>query len=122
VAVLTNQSLLTTGRYDLLVLPGARALPMEAAPAVKSYLQEGGDLWALGLPAWESPLFLLQGHWLSREGYEGAVTAQRRFSPAEATKFWVGLALSHTVMKRGVFLSEGGCGFIENWVLRSGHW
>ena len=33
VAVLTNQSLLTAKRYDLLVLPGARSLPIAAAPA-----------------------------------------------------------------------------------------
>ena len=29
--ILTNQALLTTKRYDLLVLPGARSLPMAAA-------------------------------------------------------------------------------------------
>ena len=46
--VLTNQTLLTAKRYDLLVLPGARSLPMAAAPAIKGYLQEGGDLLALG--------------------------------------------------------------------------
>src|ERR1019366_7828793 len=32
-SVLTNQALLTAKSYDLLVLPGARALPMAAAPA-----------------------------------------------------------------------------------------
>jgi len=48
--VLSNQMLVTTKRYDLLVLPGARSLPMAAAPAIKRYLQEGGDLLALGLP------------------------------------------------------------------------
>jgi len=77
VAALTNRSLLTTGRYDLLVLPGARSLPMAAAPAVKGFLQEGGDLLALGLPAWESPLFQIKGQWLSCESYEATVAAQR---------------------------------------------
>ncbi len=77
VTVLTNQSLLAANRYDLLVLPGARSLPMPAAPAIKSYLQGGGDLLALGLPAWQSPLFQARGQWLSREGYEEAIAAQR---------------------------------------------
>jgi hypothetical protein len=75
--LLTNQTLLTAKSYDLLVLPGARSLPMAAAPAIESYLHEGGDLLALGLPAWQSPLFLVGGKWMSRESYEQAVAAQR---------------------------------------------
>jgi hypothetical protein len=75
--ILTNQALLTAKRYDLLVLPGARSLPMAAAPAVQSFLQEGGDLLALGLPAWQSPLYRVSGQWISREGYERAVAAQK---------------------------------------------
>jgi hypothetical protein len=75
--LLTNPALLTTRRYDLLVLPGARALPMAAAPAITRYLQEGGDLLALGLPAWQSPLHQIKGKWVSRESYEAEVAAQR---------------------------------------------
>jgi hypothetical protein len=75
--ILTNQKLLTARSYDLLVLPGARSLPMAAAPAIQSYLQEGGDLLALGLPAWRSPLFRVGGKWMSRESYEQVVAAQR---------------------------------------------
>ena len=77
VAVLTNRSLLSATRYDLLVLPNARSLPLVAAPAIESYLQGGGDLLALGLPAWQSPLFQVNGRWMSRETYEEAVAAQR---------------------------------------------
>ena len=76
-AVLTNQTLLTAKRYDLLVLPGARSLPMAAAPAIKGYLKEGGDLLALGLPAWQSPLYQIKGRWVSRESYEAVVATQR---------------------------------------------
>jgi hypothetical protein len=75
--VLTNQTLLTEKRYDLLILPGARSLPMAAAPAIKRYLQQGGDLLALGLPAWQAPLYQLKGTWVSRESYEEAVATQR---------------------------------------------
>jgi hypothetical protein len=77
VTVLTNRTLLTTNRYELLVLPGARALPMCATPAIASYLRAGGDLLALGLPAWQSPLYRVRGEWLSRERYEAAIAGQR---------------------------------------------
>ena len=75
VTVLTNPALLTVRSYDLVVLPGARSLPMAAAPAVRNYLQEGGDLLALGLPAWQAPLYLIKGGWMSRESYERAIAA-----------------------------------------------
>ncbi len=75
--VLTNQALLTAQRYDLLVLSEARSLPMVAAPAIKGYLQQGGDLLALGLPAWQSALYQIKGKWVSREDYEQTVAAQR---------------------------------------------
>ena len=75
--VLTNQTALTAKRYDLLVLPGARSLPMAAAPAIQGYLQEGGDLLVLGLPAWQSPLFQVKGQWMSQQTYEEAIAAQR---------------------------------------------
>ncbi len=76
-SVLTNQALLTPKRYDLLVLPNARALPIVAAPAIVSYLRGGGDLLALGLPAWQSPVFQINGKWLTLQGYEEAIAAQR---------------------------------------------
>ncbi len=66
--VLTNQALLNAKRYDLLVLPSARSLPLVAAPAIKRYLQAGGDLLALGLPAWEAALFQVNGRWMSARG------------------------------------------------------
>jgi hypothetical protein len=76
-SVLTNTALLTAKRYDLLVLPGARSLPMSAALAITNYLQEGGDLLALGLPAWQSPLYQIKGRWVSRESYGAEIAAQR---------------------------------------------
>ena len=76
ISVLTNQSLLSPTQYELLVLPGARSLPMQSAPSIEHYLQGGGDLLALGLPAWSSPLFQAKGKWLSRLQYDKALTAQ----------------------------------------------
>ncbi len=75
--VLTNQTALTVKRYDLLVLPGARSLPLATGPAIQSYLREGGDLLALGLPAWQSPAFRVKGQWMSRQTYEERIAAQR---------------------------------------------
>ncbi|HOX59137.1 MAG TPA: hypothetical protein P5205_18290 [Candidatus Paceibacterota bacterium] len=83
VAVLTNESALTVRHYDLLVLPGARSLPIAAVPAITSYLREGGDLLALGLPAWQSPMFQVNGRWLSRQDYEEALGAQRAHHSVE---------------------------------------
>jgi hypothetical protein len=74
---LTNLGLLTPKRYDLLVLPRARSLPIVAVPAVQAFLRAGGDMLALGLPAWQRPVFLVNGKWLCRESYEQAIAAQR---------------------------------------------
>lgn len=76
IAVLTNQSSLSPTQYDLLVLPGARSLPVLSAPAIGHYLQGGGDLLVLGLPAWNAPLFQAKGKWLSRQQYDDAIAAQ----------------------------------------------
>jgi hypothetical protein len=77
VATLTNSSALSAQKFDLLVLPGARSLPAVAAPAIENYLLEGGDLLALGLPAWEEALFDLNGRWVSRANFEAVIAAQK---------------------------------------------
>lgn len=74
---LTNASGLTADRFDLLVLTGGRSLPADTAPAVERYLRQGGDLVVLGLPAWEEPLFNVNERWLSRAGFEQAISGQR---------------------------------------------
>ncbi len=76
-ATLTNTSALTNARYDLLVLPGARSLPMTTEPAIVNYLKGGGALLALGLPAWESPVFQIKGQWLSRQAYDATLAATK---------------------------------------------
>jgi hypothetical protein len=75
-SILTNRTLLTAKRFDLLVLPGARSLPIVAGPAIETYLRTGGDLLALGLPAWQTPIFQINGKWLSRQSYEDAIAGQ----------------------------------------------
>ena len=77
VNVLTNAEGLTARKFDLLVLTGARSLPASSVPAIEGYLKRGGDLLALGLPAWDSPLFELNCRWLSRAGFNEALAALR---------------------------------------------
>jgi hypothetical protein len=76
-AGLTNRAVLSPARYGLLVLPGARVLPGVTAPAIEGYLRQGGNLLALGLPAWDAATFALNGQWISRPAYEAALAAQR---------------------------------------------
>jgi hypothetical protein len=74
---LTNQAVLKTASYDLLVLAGAGCLPLASIPAIESYLTSGGDLLALGLPAWEDPPFQLHGQWITRKGFEERLVRER---------------------------------------------
>ena len=74
---LTNQARLTAERYELLVLPDARSLPAASAGAIENYLKAGGRLLALRAPAWESPLCLVQGQWISRESYQERLSGQK---------------------------------------------
>ena len=77
VTTLTNAGQLSPEKFDLLVLPGARSLPAAAVGAIENYLKQGGDLLALGLPAWETPRFALNGRWISRADFERELGAQR---------------------------------------------
>lgn len=74
---LTNTAVLDVDRFDLLAIPNARILPVEAVAAIEAYLRQGGDLLALGLPGWAEPRFRLGGQWLSHESYEATLTRQR---------------------------------------------
>jgi hypothetical protein len=71
----TNQ--LLSGNVDLLVLPDASRLPIAAAPPVEAFLKSSGNLLALGLPAWQSPLFKLNNRWQSRADYESVIAMQK---------------------------------------------
>lgn len=75
--VLTNVTRLTTARYAVLVLPDARRMPLETVPAIQSYLTNGGDLIALGLPAWQDPVFRRGDRWITRSEYVAALERQR---------------------------------------------
>jgi hypothetical protein len=65
---------LDAARIDLVVLAGARALPAEIAAPLEAFLESGGDLLALGLPAWGTPLAKVKGKWMSRKDYENVLS------------------------------------------------
>lgn len=75
-AALTNVTRLDPGHYAMLVLPGARHLPIESVAAIESFLRGGGDLLALGLPAWDTPVFRVGDSWMTRADYEAKLDAQ----------------------------------------------
>jgi hypothetical protein len=52
-------------------------LPAGAVGAITRFLQDGGDLLALGLPGWAAPTFKLGGRWLTRSEYEQALATQK---------------------------------------------
>ncbi|MBI4606170.1 MAG: hypothetical protein HY721_29745 [Planctomycetes bacterium] len=62
---------------DLLVLPAGRTLPVESAPRIQAFLEAGGDVLALGLPAWRSPAVRAGGRWVAWEEVERTIAAQR---------------------------------------------
>ena len=74
---LSRRGELVEKNFDLLALPNARELPADCAPALEDFLKAGGDLLALGLPAWQSPFYKVNGRWLSRSQYEQAIAGQR---------------------------------------------
>ena len=76
-STLTNAEALRADKFDLLVLPDARTLPASSVAAIENYLKQGGDLLALGLPAWDKPLFEVNGRWLSRASFDKALASLR---------------------------------------------
>jgi len=74
---LTNETRLTAEHYRLLILPGACALPGTSGRIIDHFLKTGGNLLAIGLPAWETTLFQIQGRWFSRESYEQLLARQK---------------------------------------------
>lgn len=74
---LADPAQLTRNRFELLVLCEAESLPAKAAPAIENFLKQGGDLLALGLPAWKNPQFQINDRWISRADYERTLAEQR---------------------------------------------
>ncbi|MBI4585171.1 MAG: beta-galactosidase [Planctomycetes bacterium] len=74
---LLSRERLLAGGWDLLVLPWARRLPLASARVVEEFLKAGGDLIALGLPAWSEPLERVGGKWRSAQECEAMISSQK---------------------------------------------
>src|SRR5665213_638758 len=66
----------SSNKPALLLLPCARFLPADAVVSVTQYLQSGGNMVALGLPAWESAVYQINGKWVTQSDYDAAVASQ----------------------------------------------
>ncbi|MHB8524066.1 MAG: hypothetical protein ACYDH9_25365 [Limisphaerales bacterium] len=74
-AALIDAKNLNADRFDLLVLPGAQSLPVDAIGPLETFLRAGRDLIALGLPAWKNPLFHYRDRWLTRSDFDQTLAA-----------------------------------------------
>ncbi|MBD3173815.1 MAG: hypothetical protein GF320_01435 [Armatimonadia bacterium] len=77
---LSNPFLMTSERFDLLVLTTPNSFPAMAAESVGSFTQAGGHVLVLGGPAFETPLWKIDGEWLDRDAIRAYVaeSAERR--------------------------------------------
>ncbi|HUT34946.1 MAG TPA: hypothetical protein VNE39_15760, partial [Planctomycetota bacterium] len=73
---LCNPFAITTDRFDMLFLPACHTLPGEAGPVIKAYCDKGGDLVALGTPAFRTTLAKVGGKWLSQADWRKLLDAQ----------------------------------------------
>jgi len=74
--ILCNRFAVTTDRFDMLFLPACHTLPGEAGPVIKAYCDKGGDLAALGTPAFRNILAKVGGKWLSKGDWRKLLNAQ----------------------------------------------
>ncbi|HUT36872.1 MAG TPA: hypothetical protein VNE39_25545, partial [Planctomycetota bacterium] len=74
--ILCNRFAITTDRFDMLFLPACHTLPGEAGPVIKAYCDKGGDLAALGTPAFRNILAKVGGKWLSKDDWRKLLNAQ----------------------------------------------
>ncbi len=69
----SNPSLLTPERFDLLVLATVNSFPAYGAGAIGSYVEAGGHLLVLGGPAFEMPLWSVGERWMTRDDVRSVV-------------------------------------------------
>jgi hypothetical protein len=60
---------LSPERFGLLILCDARTLPAEAVAPIAHFVRAGGDIMALGGPAFSNPQWWKDNRWISKEEY-----------------------------------------------------
>ncbi|MGD0094309.1 MAG: hypothetical protein ABSE73_30750, partial [Planctomycetota bacterium] len=68
---------LTRAQFDMLVLPHARTLPLQTIAPIREFLKAGGNLIALGLPAWGEPALRVNDKWMTKAEYDAELARQR---------------------------------------------
>lgn len=66
---IANPYLLTPEHFDVLILPGAQSFPAAAVESLLSFLRQGGDLIALGAPAFSRLVANVDGQWMDKDQY-----------------------------------------------------
>ncbi|MCY2950900.1 MAG: beta-galactosidase [Planctomycetota bacterium] len=76
-AAIIDEKTLTPERFDLLLIPNARVAPLSAIPVLRRFLDQGGNLIACGLPAFDSLVVNVNGKWLTRADRQAILRATR---------------------------------------------
>ena len=74
---LSDATKLTREQFDMLVLPHARTLPLQTINPIQEFLKAGGNLIALGLPAWGEPALRVNDKWMTKAEYDAELAGQR---------------------------------------------
>ncbi|MEW6234923.1 MAG: hypothetical protein AB1656_06010 [Candidatus Omnitrophota bacterium] len=77
---LLNSSVVNAANFDLLVLPSAGSLPAQSVDIIENYIAQGGDVFALGAPAFSDWLWNNGGQWFSESSW------RERLSKASAER------------------------------------
>ena len=76
-AQLANPHVLNPSNFDIVLLPSAQAFPAPATEPLLSLLEGGGDLIALGAPAFSRIATQIGGKWLDRDSLAELLAATR---------------------------------------------
>ncbi|MBM3475774.1 MAG: hypothetical protein FJX75_21110, partial [Armatimonadetes bacterium] len=66
---LANPFVLSAEQFDVLVLPRAQCFPAVAVEALNGFVRQGGDLVAVGAPAFSRLLARIGGEWMDKQQY-----------------------------------------------------
>ncbi|MGD0088688.1 MAG: hypothetical protein ABSE73_02105, partial [Planctomycetota bacterium] len=77
VQTVSDATKLTRAQFDMLVLPHARTLPLQTVAPIQEFLKAGGNLIALGLPAWGEPALRVNDKWMTKAEYGAELARQR---------------------------------------------
>ena len=77
VQTVSDAAKLTRAQFDMLVLPHARTLPLQTINPIREFLKAGGNLIALGLPAWGEPALRVNDKWMTKAEYDAELARHR---------------------------------------------